>query len=74
MSATLQPIGILKKYIQGKDEVKIEIGTSVLDILITNGIPSDLVAGVIVNGNYKYKDYIVEDNDVIQVISVIGGG
>ncbi len=74
MSATLRPIGILKKYIQGKDEVKIESGTSVLDILITNGIPSVLVAGVIVNGNYKYKDYIVEDNDVIQVIAVIGGG
>ncbi len=70
----MRPIGMLKNYINGKTEVEIVSGTSVLEVLRNNDIPSELVAGVVVNGIYQYKDYIIKDNDVVQVIAVIGGG
>jgi sulfur carrier protein ThiS len=74
MGAKLRPIGMLKKYIHGKDHVDVSSGIPVSEALQTNGIPSELVAGVIVNGDYQYKDYVIKENDVVQVIAVIGGG
>ncbi len=74
MTAILRPIGMLKKYIEDKEEIEVQSGITVLDALISKKIPPELVAGVIVNGNYKYKDYLIQDQDIVQVIAVIGGG
>ena len=74
MSATIQPLGMLKSYVGDQKQVSVEAGASVKDTLARIGINPDLVAGVFVKDEQLSKDYIIQDGDVVKVIAVIGGG
>jgi sulfur carrier protein ThiS len=75
MSAWIKPTSLLKSYTPGKTNIQVETdGKTVKDYLISLNIPPELVALVMVNGTAKDKDYIVQDEDLIQLIPLIGGG
>lgn len=74
MTAWIRPIGMLRQYTSNQPEVLIESGKSVLEALAELGIPTEIVALVIVNQKPKNKDYIIQDNDLIQLMAIIGGG
>ena len=74
MSAIVKPLGILKSYTGDLKEVTVDTGKTVRETLTMLGINSDLVAGVIVNGELQTKDYILQDMDIVKLIAVIGGG
>ena len=74
MSAKLRPVGHLKSLVNGQEEVEVESGCTVRVALDRIGIRSELVALVMVNGEQRDKDYILQDGDVFKVLAVIGGG
>jgi sulfur carrier protein ThiS len=74
MSAIIRPLGMLKTYIGELKETTVEAGISVRQAIQQIGINPDLVAGVFVNGEQQFKDYVINDGDVIKLLAVIGGG
>lgn len=74
MAATIRPVGFLKTYINNLDETSVEAGRSVRLTLAALGIPSEVVALVIVNEEQQDKDYVLQDGDVVRLLAVIGGG
>lgn len=74
MAAILKPVGPLKVYVDNQAEVCVPAGQTVRQVLKDAGIPPELVALVLVNGEHQDKDYCVRDGDEIKVIAVIGGG
>ena len=74
MTAILKPVGLLKSYIGGQAEVTVPAGPTVRQTLQDCGIPVQLVAIVIVNGDQQEKDYEIKEGDVIQAVAVVGGG
>jgi len=74
MPAYIRPIGTLKTYLGGQSEAVVESGRTVREILVELGIPSAMVAGVLLNDVLQSKDYRVRDGEVIKLIAVIGGG
>jgi len=74
MSATLRPSGALKSYIGERDEVQVESGRTVRETLVSLGIPPEIIALVVVNGEQQSKDYVIQEGDTIKALAVIGGG
>lgn len=74
MAARIRPIGMLRQYTGNQPEVQIESGKSVLEVLAELGIPTEIVALVLVNQKPQDKDYIIQENDLIQLMAIIGGG
>jgi len=74
MTARIRPIGMLKQYTQNLQEIKVESGKSVLETLADLGIPSEIVSLVMVNQKPKNKDYVIQDDDFVQIMAIIGGG
>ncbi len=74
MTAILKTVGPLKLYVNNQAEVNVSAGRTVRETLKGAGIPPELVALVLVNGECEDKDYVVRDGDAIKVIAVIGGG
>ena len=74
MPAHIKPAGALKSYIGGKTEVAVEAGRTVRETIAALGIPPDVVAMVLVNDAQQPKDYILQDEDVVRLIMVVGGG
>ena len=74
MPAYIRPLGTLKTYLGGQSEAVVESGRTVREILDELGIPSAMVAGVLLNDVLQSKDYRVHDGEVIKLIAVIGGG
>jgi sulfur carrier protein ThiS len=74
MAATIKPIGTLKSYIGGQTEVSVDAGRTVRETLKTLDIPPEIVALVMVNDAQQPKDYVVQDEDVVKLIAVMGGG
>lgn len=74
MTALIRPVGMLKQYIKDKTEVKVVSGKSVKETLAFLGIPSEVVALVLVNEQPQTKDYVIKDEDTVQLLAVIGGG
>ena len=74
MSAYIRPVGTLKSYIGGQAEVAVDAGRTVRETMTALGIPSEIVALVLVNDAQQPKDYVVQDGDVVKLIAVIGGG
>ncbi len=75
MSVTIQPTGLLKSYAGEQSSLTLDCaGKTVRECLIDILIPSELVAMVMVNGLLQDKEYVVQDQDVIQLIPLIGGG
>ncbi len=74
MTATIRTSSVLKELLDGKNEFKVEAGSSIRETLLRLNIKPELVALVIVAGEQKSKDYIIQENDVIKVMAIIGGG
>jgi len=75
MSIIIKPIGQLKAYINGEKEASIDCaGLTVNEALAELGIPSLLVALVMVNDRQEGKDYRLQDGDRVLIMSVLGGG
>ena len=74
MSATIKPIGTLKSYIGGQNEVAVEAGRTVREAITEVGIPVEIVAMVLVNDQQQPKDYVLQEGDVARLIMVVGGG
>jgi len=74
MTATIKTSSGLKSYLDGKDEFEVEAGRSVLETLISLNIKPELIALVIVAGEQRSKDYVIQEKDVVKVMAIIGGG
>ncbi len=75
MSATVKPTGLLKAYVNELPMLELDCqGMTVRECLVKINIPSELVALVMVNGTLPDKDYVIQDQDVIQLIPLVGGG
>ena len=75
MSIIIKPIGQLKAYINGEKEASIDgAGLTVNEALAELGIPSLLVALVMINGRQEGKDYRLQDGEQVLIMSVLGGG
>ena len=74
MSAIIRPLGMLKSYLGELKEVNVESDQPVREVIISLGIPIDLVAGAYVNGELETKDYVLQDGDIVKLFAVIGGG
>jgi sulfur carrier protein ThiS len=74
MSALVKPIGTLKKYVDGRSQIAIGAGCTVRAALKMIGIPSEIVALVLVNDKPHAKDYYLCDEDVVVLLAVVGGG
>ena len=74
MTATIRTSSVLTELLDGNNEFEVEAGSSVRETLLKLNIKPELVALVIVAGEQKSKDYIIQENDVIKVMAIIGGG
>jgi len=75
MTITLRPVGHLKSYVKGQEELTLPAGLSIRETLKEAGIPPELVALVVVNDVHQTdKEILLRDGDVVRVMAVIGGG
>lgn len=71
----ITPVGLLKKYIGDKETpIVTGEGQTVAEILEALGIPSVLVALVLINGRQELKSYVLQDGDVVKLVPLVGGG
>ena len=74
MTAQIKPVGMLKSYIGGRNEVSVEAGRTVREAIAALGMPPEIVALVMVNEEQRPKDYILQEGDVVKLMAVLGGG
>lgn len=74
MRISVKTIGLLKDYHPGESDLIIDPGISVRQVILMLNIPTQLVAMVIVNDVQTAKEYILNDDDRVQLIAVQGGG
>jgi sulfur carrier protein ThiS len=74
MPAILRPSGALRDLVGGQAEIQVKAGLTVRETLSTLGIVPETVALVVVNEEQRTKDYVIQDDDIIRVLAVIGGG
>jgi sulfur carrier protein ThiS len=74
MTAIIRPTSALRMYLDGKEEAEVEAGRTVRETLISLNIKPELIALIVVDGEQKTKDYIIQDGDLVKVLAVIGGG
>lgn len=74
MSAKFRLSGSLKDVTGGKDQYTVESGCTVRETLVSLGIEPLTVALVIVNKMHESKGYIIQDEDEVLVMAVVGGG
>ena len=74
MTVQIRPIGILKNYIGGQNQVAVEAGRTVRETIAALGMPPEIVALVMVNEEQRPKDYILREGDVVKLMAVLGGG
>ena len=70
------PVGLLKRYAGDKESpLLVDGGNRTVDELLEElGIPSPLVAIVLVNGRQKLKTHILQEGDVVKSVPLVGGG
>jgi sulfur carrier protein ThiS len=68
------PVGSLKNYTGGKQEVLIEAGLTIREMMTELEIPPEIVALVLVNGTHQHKDYIPTDGDTVTLVAIFRGG
>jgi sulfur carrier protein ThiS len=73
--AKITPLGLLKRYVGDRETpILTEEGQTVAEILEALGIPSGLVAIVLINGRQELKNYVLQDGDVVELVPLVGGG
>jgi len=71
----ITPVGLLKRYIGDRETpIVMRGGQTVAEALEALGIPSALVAIVLVNGRQVGKSYTLQDGDVVKLVPLVGGG
>ena len=65
--------GLLKNYMKGLPPSP-RPGQTVQELIEEAGIPSELVAFVLVNGRQKPKSYVLKEGDVVKLAPLVGGG
>ncbi|MGC8837675.1 MAG: MoaD/ThiS family protein [Anaerolineae bacterium] len=69
------PVGHLKDYTGGQERVAVPAeGKTVREILADLGIPSEVVAAILIRDILVPKDHIPQDGDEVKLLSVLGGG
>lgn len=66
------PVGMLKRYLS--EMVTADSGQTVHQLLDGLGIPSHLVAVVMVNGRQEPKSYLLQEGDQVKLVPLVGGG
>ena len=75
MSIYVVPVGHLKEYTQGQERIAVPAeGKTVREILEVLGIPSEVVAAVLIRDILVPKDHVPQDGDEVKLLSVLGGG
>ncbi len=75
MSVTVKPVGLLRPYAGDLPSLSLDCaGMTVRECLVKIKVPPELVAMVMVNGSLRDKDYVIQEQDVIQLIPLVGGG
>lgn len=74
MTATMIPVGPLRQYVGDRPALEVQAGRSVSELLQEFAIPQGLVALVMVNGSSQPKSYRVQDNDLVKLVPLMGGG
>jgi sulfur carrier protein ThiS len=74
MTATMIPVGPLRQYVGDRPALEVNAGRSVAELLQEFSIPKAMVAIVMVNDAYQPKSYRVQDNDLVKLIPLMGGG
>ncbi|GAB4409573.1 MAG: hypothetical protein Kow00123_22960 [Anaerolineales bacterium] len=73
--ATVELLGILREQAKARPEdIGLADGKPVADVIQALGLPADLVAFVMVNGRQQPKTYIIQPEDHVILIPLIGGG
>ncbi len=68
-------VGLLKSYAQNRESLTLDAaGKSISRVLTELGIPSVLVAVVLINGRKEMKSYVLQDGDVVKLAPLLGGG
>lgn len=68
--------GVVRSFVHGSEKLELEgkEGKSIETVCREIGLPSKLPCIFFVNGNSKTKDYLLEPNDVVKVVGLVGGG
>jgi sulfur carrier protein ThiS len=74
MPVQIIPIGMLKSLFGDRAVITVEAGCTVREFLLANAIKPELVAGVVVNGVMQSKDYLLQENDQVKLMAIMGGG
>jgi sulfur carrier protein ThiS len=74
MTVTIHLVGQLKSIFNNQSIINVNAGQTVRDILVGAQIMPEMVAGVVVNGDFQSKDYILQDEDDVELIAVMSGG
>lgn len=74
MSVIIRPMGQLKNIFNDQSEIKVEAGRTVRDTLAVLQIQSEIIAGVVVNGDLQSKDYTLQEDDDVKLFAVMSGG
>ena len=76
MSVTILPVGLLKSFAKGAERLVLEgkEGQSLEAVCQEIGIPVDLAILFMVNGEIKSKNYLLQPEDKVKCIALIGGG
>ncbi|MEE8162507.1 MAG: MoaD/ThiS family protein [Anaerolineae bacterium] len=71
----INPVGLLKRYIGNREPpILTGGGQTVAEVLEALGIPSALVAIVLINGRQELKNYVLQDGDIVKLVPLVGGG
>jgi sulfur carrier protein ThiS len=74
MPVIIRPMRQLKSLLNGQSEITVEAGCTVRETLAVLQFKSEIIAGVVVNGELQSKDYILQDNDDVKLFAVMSGG
>lgn len=75
MSVILVPVGGLKGFVEGREQVEVNPGGTVEDLLDAAGIEPALVAVVLREEDELVSlDYRPRDGETLKLIAVMGGG
>jgi len=73
-SVEVTPVGILKRYVGGQEQLFVGAGKSIQDVILALGMRPWLVSVVMVNGVRAEKSYILQPGDRLKLHPLISGG
>ncbi len=73
-SVEVTPVGVLRHYVGGQEQLFVEAGQSIQDVILALGMRPWLVSVVMVNGVRAEKSYILQPGDRLKLLPLISGG